>query len=948
MHYLRKWLIATALLLISGLACATHIRSIDIQWSVPDPVNSPLKVQIVVTEVGRASYPWPNPPIDAQNVAINNAASINIANVPITLSKVGDGVDAANGVGGYDGNYIVLRGTVVTTLPALGNYQASVNSCCTASNMANGNNDASYGAVAKIVLDGQRGGPVAAVQPIINLTRGSLQTVRFPMFDPDGDPVSCRFATSAEAFSLPTPIPKVGSVQATISTIGNECELSWNLTGVGADSFHFLPLIIESTHNGKISSIGVDRMLLVTNKSYPACTGGGYIGLQPNQVFSTQFVGTASSNLSFAVTGAPIGSTFTPASGTSGSSPMSVDFSWTPTPAQAGSSYIMQAVFKDASNVEGQCNYVVNVDALNPVLSLNAIADVPNGTAAQLSGHVTNRTSGSVEITLTDSLSQTHVVPATISSSGDWQAPSPTNLPVGAVQISVALQGFAVLPATGSFNVLAVSPILTGSAPSGQVGSAFSFTPNVGPANVTLPVTFALTGTLPNGLNFNATTGAIAGTPEVAGSFPVAIEATNSGGNTTLILTLVINQISTATALTLPSGLTVGQMASFSVAVTAASGVPTGSVAISSGTESCNATLSGGIGNCQFIPTNASNSVQFTAVYSGDTNSLSSQDMKVASIAKAAQNISFTTTAPVGAKVGDVYNVAATGGASGNNVTFSIDSSTASNCSIAGSTVTLTNASNCIINANQLGNTNYLDASQAQQTIGVGKAAQSITLTSAVPSNAKVGGSYLISATGGLSGNPVTFTVDGASASICSIAGSTVTFNATGACTINANQQGNANYNDAAQVQQVVPVAQGGTGVTVTSSVNPSKPGQSVTFTISVAFDSSKSASMQKATPVPTGTIELADGNNSLGTVALVNGTATVSTTQLTTVGSHSIVASYSGDTNFPPEKSLAFTQEVVSAVVTPVPTLGQWALMLLSVVLAGFAATSLRRARLH
>src|SRR5262249_9811725 len=77
-----------------------------------------------------------------------------------------------------------------------------------------------------------------------------------------------------------------------------------------------------------------------------------------------------------------------------------------------------------------------------------------------------------------------------------------------------------------------------------------------------------------------------------------------------------------------------------------------------------------------------------------------------------------------------------------------------------------------------------------------GKLAQTITITS-TPSGPKVGGSYNVMATGGGSGNPVTFTIDGAPSSVCSIAGSTVSFTGVGTCTIDANQAGDANYNAA-------------------------------------------------------------------------------------------------------------------------------------------------------
>ena len=71
---------------------------------------------------------------------------------------------------------------------------------------------------------------------------------------------------------------------------------------------------------------------------------------------------------------------------------------------------------------------------------------------------------------------------------------------------------------------------------------------------------------------------------------------------------------------------------------------------------------------------------------------------------------------------------------------------------------------------------------------------QAITFTSAKPARAVVGGTYIPTATGGGSGNPVVFTIAPTASTICSIASGKVTFHKVGTCTIDANQAGNTNY----------------------------------------------------------------------------------------------------------------------------------------------------------
>jgi hypothetical protein len=95
---------------------------------------------------------------------------------------------------------------------------------------------------------------------------------------------------------------------------------------------------------------------------------------------------------------------------------------------------------------------------------------------------------------------------------------------------------------------------------------------------------------------------------------------------------------------------------------------------------------------------------------------------------------------------------------------------------------------------------------------------QRITFTATAPTNATVGGpTYTVSAAGGASGNPVIFSIDGATTnSACSLrtGGSTVSFAHAGTCVINANQAGNAGYTAAPQVQQSFTVAKGAPSLT--------------------------------------------------------------------------------------------------------------------------------------
>lgn len=163
-------------------------------------------------------------------------------------------------------------------------------------------------------------------------------------------------------------------------------------------------------------------------------------------------------------------------------------------------------------------------------------------------------------------------------------------------------------------------------------------------------------------------------------------------------------------------------------------------------------------------------------------------------IGKGSQTIVFGT-APTLAVAGTAL-VDATGGASGNPVTF--NSTTTNICTLSGSTVTGVTVGTCILAANQVGSADYFAAPQVTQSFSVGKGNQTIVFGPAPTLG--LNGLAEVSATGGASGNSVTFS--SMTLGVCTITGSTVTGVTLGTCTIAADQLGDANYYPAPQVLQ--------------------------------------------------------------------------------------------------------------------------------------------------
>jgi hypothetical protein len=87
-------------------------------------------------------------------------------------------------------------------------------------------------------------------------------------------------------------------------------------------------------------------------------------------------------------------------------------------------------------------------------------------------------------------------------------------------------------------------------------------------------------------------------------------------------------------------------------------------------------------------------------------------------VARAAQTITITSTPPAVDKHSPPYTITAAA-TSGLGVSFSVAAESSTICSVSGASVTFLRKGDCVVNANQGGNTQYLPAPQAQQTIVV-------------------------------------------------------------------------------------------------------------------------------------------------------------------------------------------------------------------------------------
>ncbi|MCA3573224.1 MAG: autotransporter outer membrane beta-barrel domain-containing protein [Aestuariivirga sp.] len=160
--------------------------------------------------------------------------------------------------------------------------------------------------------------------------------------------------------------------------------------------------------------------------------------------------------------------------------------------------------------------------------------------------------------------------------------------------------------------------------------------------------------------------------------------------------------------------------------------------------------------------------------------------------ARATQAITFDQE--LSGRVGDVIALSASGGGSGEPVTFA--SATPDVCSTGGAngaTLTLQAASTCEVRARQAGNVNFEAAPETARSFAVEKGVQA-SLVFTPKSPIVFGEEVTLAASGGDGIGAVTFAVvDGGA--YCAVSGNTLTATgADGACTVRASKAGDANY----------------------------------------------------------------------------------------------------------------------------------------------------------
>ena len=276
-----------------------------------------------------------------------------------------------------------------------------------------------------------------------------------------------------------------------------------------------------------------------------------------------------------------------------------------------------------------------------------------------------------------------------------------------------------------------------------------------------------------------------------------------------------------------------------------------------------------------------------TASQAGNVNYNAATDVpQILTVNKAAQSITFNALTTK--SFGDPnFNLGATASSS---LTVSYASSNTSVATISGSTVTIVGVGSSVITASQAGNSNYLAATDAPQTLNVTIGNQTITFNALSP--ASVGDSPITLVATSSSGLTVSYSSN--NTSVATVSGNNLTIVGQGNATITASQAGNANYNAATSVDQVISV----------------KQGQTITFGALAAKNFGDAAFNLSATASSSLAVTYSSSNTSVATVS-------GNTVTLVGAGSSVITASQSGNGTFNAASNVAQTLTVNKAAQT-------------------------------
>jgi hypothetical protein len=281
------------------------------------------------------------------------------------------------------------------------------------------------------------------------------------------------------------------------------------------------------------------------------------------------------------------------------------------------------------------------------------------------------------------------------------------------------------------------------------------------------------------------------------------------------------------------------------------------------------------------------------------------------------------------------------GGSGSGNVTYALVSGP---CSLSGATLTGTGVGNCVVTATKAADSTYVSATSAQLTVAVSLATQDPLVVAASPNSITVNGTSTLSTTGGSGSGNVTYErVSGP----CTLSGATLTGRGVGNCVVTATKAADIAFAAATSLplsiftavapgfevigpSNLTATVSGATSLTAGRFTLGNTPPEGKGFLYSM-FDFTA-----QTTPGGSVTVTISYPNalpSNAGYMKFINGLWIDWTNQVTVSGNtatYTITDNGAGDSNPAAGVITDPFVPVIDVEVAQIPTLSEWAMMLL------------------
>ncbi|MEI2301004.1 putative Ig domain-containing protein [Ensifer sp. MJa1] len=479
----------------------------------------------VTVNPGGATFTGPSSPITA--TALTNGTAYTFTVAATTAAGTGAPSAASNAVTPVAAQFITFANPGSQTVETVSTLTATTSSGLTP------------------VFTSSTPG-VCAITGSATLTPVAVGTCTISVDQP-GNAAYLAAPTVTQSFAINPPLPTAGNVSATVAANSTANPVTLSLSGGAADSV----AVTAAPSHGTATASG-------TAISY--APDPGYSGADSFTYTATNATGTSAPATVTVTVGAPTFA-FTPAAGaldagtvgraysqsisaangtapyryaiSTGALPSGLHFDTssgaiTGTPTTDGT-YGFAISATDANGATGSATYTLAIGRQVPVVGNVSVTVAANSTANPVTLSLSGGAADSVAVTAAPSHGT-----ATASGTAISYAPDPGYSGADSFTYTAANATGTSAPATVTVTVGAPTFAFTpaaGALDAGTVGRAYSQSVSV--ANGTAPYRYAVsTDALPSGLHFDASSGAITGTPTTDGTYGFTITATDANGAT--------------------------------------------------------------------------------------------------------------------------------------------------------------------------------------------------------------------------------------------------------------------------------------------------------------------------------------------------------------------------------------------------------------------------------